>query len=761
MVALRQTSFAAGELSPRVWGRTDLELFSHGARKLSNFFVAPQGAAVSRPGTTMMVEAKKPAVVLLPFIFSESVAYVLELGEGYLRIHHPSSGYTGVELTTPYLASELGALQWAQVGSIMVLAHQAHAPRELRAPVAGVSTTWVMVDARFTPPGNAPTDTSSLTPVFRAVDGSYRLPPMPVRTSATSLYVDDATHPAREWRYKVSTIMRHKVTGEEVETMPLDIVESFDGLTRTSVAALNADNLLVLYADRPIRLAHPTFGPLVGALGWYSNWEPVASLYYRGRGRLFGFIGQTRYAQDFIDFGDEPDYARQPVRGTSPFVSGENPAAVAFFQQRRCFAGSSRRPSTMWASGTDAWSNHDAPFPPYIAADSALEVSFYARKREAVRAMVAHQRLLAFTDGGVWSLGGAGGPMEPTNLDARLEDECGATTLQPLVVDGAVLYVRAKGRGVKALSIADSGAYQPMDITWHAEHLFRGADEYITSWCFARDPWATIWAVRADGALLSCTRTGASMWAWAKHDTGVDSWVVPEKHQGEDDRFLSVVAVPDGNVDAVWVAVSRGGRTWLERLTTRDRDTDLPISATSGDAALAIDCMSSAEVGIDVEAQVTGLERFEGRYVWAVAPGNAPQGPLQVKSGAVTVGPFPQSNFGPGAVKVLVGLAFVADLELLDAARAGRTDAKTVITVGFEVDSAQGVEVGEDFSNLTAWRQRAVADSYLFPSAASLLVTVHVKGSWRYTGRAVLRQTKPLPVTVLGISRELDVGGKT
>ena len=51
-----QPSFAAGELSPFLYGRVDLGKFRVGARTLSNFFVHAQGGASNRPGTRFIGE---------------------------------------------------------------------------------------------------------------------------------------------------------------------------------------------------------------------------------------------------------------------------------------------------------------------------------------------------------------------------------------------------------------------------------------------------------------------------------------------------------------------------------------------------------------------------------------------------------------------------------------------------------------------------------------------------------------------------------
>ncbi len=44
------TNFTAGELSPRLDGRTDLSKYFNGCKTLQNFLVHPHGGATRRPG---------------------------------------------------------------------------------------------------------------------------------------------------------------------------------------------------------------------------------------------------------------------------------------------------------------------------------------------------------------------------------------------------------------------------------------------------------------------------------------------------------------------------------------------------------------------------------------------------------------------------------------------------------------------------------------------------------------------------------------
>ena len=81
------TNFTAGELSPRLDGRTDLGKYFNGAKTLENMVVHPHGGASRRPGTKFTHEVKTSSVQarLIPFEFSTTQTYILELGNQYIR----------------------------------------------------------------------------------------------------------------------------------------------------------------------------------------------------------------------------------------------------------------------------------------------------------------------------------------------------------------------------------------------------------------------------------------------------------------------------------------------------------------------------------------------------------------------------------------------------------------------------------------------------------------------------------------------------
>jgi len=78
------SSFNAGELTPRLYGRTDIRKYYSGCRELENMFVRPLGPVEKRPGTYYIATAAGEAR-LIDFQQSTENAYILEFSEGSIR----------------------------------------------------------------------------------------------------------------------------------------------------------------------------------------------------------------------------------------------------------------------------------------------------------------------------------------------------------------------------------------------------------------------------------------------------------------------------------------------------------------------------------------------------------------------------------------------------------------------------------------------------------------------------------------------------
>ena len=82
------SSFTAGEISPRLEGRTNIEKYREGLSDLTNMVVMPHGGVTRRPGTEYLGEVKDSSVKtrLIPFQFKTTDTYILEFGDQTMRV---------------------------------------------------------------------------------------------------------------------------------------------------------------------------------------------------------------------------------------------------------------------------------------------------------------------------------------------------------------------------------------------------------------------------------------------------------------------------------------------------------------------------------------------------------------------------------------------------------------------------------------------------------------------------------------------------
>ena len=79
-------NFSKGELSEELVARVDVASYNTALRKASNVIILKYGGVTKRPGTRVVSEVyADQGVRLIPFQFSLTQTYALEMGQGYMR----------------------------------------------------------------------------------------------------------------------------------------------------------------------------------------------------------------------------------------------------------------------------------------------------------------------------------------------------------------------------------------------------------------------------------------------------------------------------------------------------------------------------------------------------------------------------------------------------------------------------------------------------------------------------------------------------
>jgi hypothetical protein len=114
-MALRvgQLNFSKGEIAEELISRIDVPSYAAAAKQATNVIILKYGGLQKRPGTRLVAPAYDSAnpVRLLPFQFSLTQAYALELGQGYMR----AAAFGGLVLETPLTITAITRAANAQV----------------------------------------------------------------------------------------------------------------------------------------------------------------------------------------------------------------------------------------------------------------------------------------------------------------------------------------------------------------------------------------------------------------------------------------------------------------------------------------------------------------------------------------------------------------------------------------------------------------------------------------------------------------------
>lgn len=151
-VTYNQTNFTAGELSPRLYGRTDIERYQNAAKVIQNGIPLVHGGVIKRPGTRYTATAKfsDRTTRLIPYVFNKDQAYMLEFGDQYIRFYKNGAqimnGLVPYEIASPYSYLWLHDIRYVQGADSMFLAHENAKIRRLQ---RFADDKWVLDVAPF------------------------------------------------------------------------------------------------------------------------------------------------------------------------------------------------------------------------------------------------------------------------------------------------------------------------------------------------------------------------------------------------------------------------------------------------------------------------------------------------------------------------------------------------------------------------------------------------------------------------------------
>ena len=126
--------FTAGELSPWLSTRFDLQAYQRGAARICNFQVQPYGGVQLRPGTRFVRQAAGDTVRLVAFSYAADDVLMLEFSPGRMRVFRDgellinSSGSDTILLTPWTTDEQLRNLHFSQINDAVYVCCPTHPP---------------------------------------------------------------------------------------------------------------------------------------------------------------------------------------------------------------------------------------------------------------------------------------------------------------------------------------------------------------------------------------------------------------------------------------------------------------------------------------------------------------------------------------------------------------------------------------------------------------------------------------------------------
>lgn len=711
-----QNSFNAGELSPQLKGRADLEKYKNGCETLENFIPQIFGPARKRPGTRF-VRATKDSTKnsrLIPFEFSTTQSFALEFGDEVIRFFAnggvvETSPGVPYEIVSPYDHLDLAQLNFAQSADVIYIAHPKYPVYKLARLGA---TNWTITAVVFARPPFNDQNVSATTLTASALTGSITL------TASASLFV----------------------AADVGSFFAISIIPAAD-FNQWTQGVAHTSGQFVQYRGRvyeALTTASAGSRPPIHTEGDVSDGAVTWRYLHDGTGyaRVTGYTSPTVVNATVITRLPTTAATKKWAEGAWGPRRGY-PRAVTFYEDRLWFGGSDFLPQTLWASVTGDYEN----FKYGTNDDDALNYTINTQDLNTIAWLSPGKVLAAGTANGEFTLSGdrISDAITPSSIRITPQTTYGCTdTVRPIRVAASTLFVQRSARKIREYTYNfETDAYVAPNLTLLAEHITAAG---IVDMAYQQEPYQVVWAPDGDGRLLGLTYERAEdVVGWHRHDIG--------------GKVESIITLPhwDGTQDVLWMIVKRtvNGNTV--------RYVEYMEQYRSNNLAFYVDCGLTYNGA--PTTTITGLAHLEGKEVDILADG-AVHPRRTVSGGSVTL----QAE----ASVVNLGLPYAATLVTMPmeaGARDGTSQGKTMRINNIVMrlfETGPGLWYGSSLTSLDELHLRGPNDPMdnpvpLYTGDTPLLPW---PGEYEQGPQMVVRHQLPTPCTLVALMPQVTTNDR-
>lgn len=228
------------------------------------------------------------------------------------------------------------------------------------------------------------------------------------------------------------------------------------------------------------------------------------------------------------------------------------PNAVAFYEQRLLFGGTTSNPQRIHASTIGDFEH----FLRGSYDDSALDFTLAAADGNPIQWMASQQGLIVGTTGDEWLIdsGSTEKPITPTNVRVKRQSRYGsAAGLPALIVGEVALFVQRGARKVREFTYAfERDGWVAPDLSLLAEHITTSG---IVSIAYQGIPESRLWCVLGNGTVIGMVyERDQKVIAWHRHNAlfPQDVGLPGNNPDGNNAEFVSVASIYGTDLDEVW-----------------------------------------------------------------------------------------------------------------------------------------------------------------------------------------------------------------
>ena len=515
---ITKNNFSAGELSPTLYTRTDIQQYANGAKTLKNVIPLVEGGVRKRPGTLFLSE-QVSAVRLIPFVVNSSKTYVLVFKPNLVQVIDTNTMTSVAELASPYAANQINDIQYVQYRYEMYLTHEGVNVHRLMCDSSFAN--WALSEFIFT---HAPTDSENARFPFRKGKPSGK------DIGAIVSFTLDAFN---AW---VST--QSYLTGDVI---------TYSGQYYVALRNNQDKQPTISEQDWAVATGSAINGFTASDIGSFIEVNG-------GIIKIAQYINANQVNGEILKKLDADIKAIERSWGILPpafNATNGYPRCCTYYKQRLVLSNTKKAPNKIWFSAVGGNGN----FLETTEDGDALSIVSASGLSNSILFLEAQRGVVCLTSGGEYMVDSEGA-LTPTTVSINEHSAYGAYPVtRPERVGNELLFVQRGGERVRALTYRYEvdGLVSPevSSLSSHIGEIHGGVNEIS----YMQEPESLVWLVLGDGKVASITfNRDQGVLAWAQHDFSGD--------------VVSMCSTPTllGS-DRTFMLVKRSGTTCLEEVS--------------------------------------------------------------------------------------------------------------------------------------------------------------------------------------------------